>query len=258
MCGYVEQQDIHSGRSTVRESLMFSARLRLSEDIPLDKVVRLVDETLEMTELTALQHSIVGEGQGGQGLTVEQMKRLSIAVELVAAPSVLFMDEPTSGLDARAAAVVMRSIQNVVKSNRTVCITIHQPSTEIFEAFDMLILMQLGGRLTYFGPLGFESSALIVYLEAVPGVQAIRPGSNPATWMLEVTGGSMSTIYESSHADFPTLYAVSVCGGPITCSCLCVMFARSVVCSQAFRLTCLTFVCACPDSVPHRPGSCAS
>lgn len=47
--------------------------------------------------------------------------------------AVLFMDEPTSGLDARAAAVVMRSIQNVVRSNRTVCITIHQPSTEIFE-----------------------------------------------------------------------------------------------------------------------------
>ena len=57
-----------------------------------------------------------------------------------------------------------------------------QPSTEIFESFYMLLLMQLGGRLSYFGPLGFESRHLIAYLERQPGVHGIRPGSNPATW----------------------------------------------------------------------------
>ena len=57
-----------------------------------------------------------------------------------------------------------------------------QPSTEIFESFDQLLLMQLGGRLTYFGPLGFESRQLIAYLEGQPGVTPIRPGYNPATW----------------------------------------------------------------------------
>lgn len=209
VCGYVEQQDIHSGRSTVRESLVFSARLRLAADIPNAKVAQLVGEVLEMTELARLQHSIVGDGDGGQGLSVEQRKRLSIAVELVAAPAALFLDEPTSGLDARAAAIVMRTIQNVAKSNRTVVVTIHQPSTEIFESFDMLLLMQLGGRLSYFGPLGFESRHLIAYLERQPGVHGIRPGSNPATWMLEVTGGSMATIYEAADVDFPAVYAAS-------------------------------------------------
>ena len=152
------------------------------------QVTRLVDETLEMTELSRLQHGIVGEGGGGAGLSVEQRKRLSIAVELVAAPAVMFLvrplwmlwllwplpgapsaaccgccargqaapasgrcliaegaphlralprthawlgrcprsssqDEPTSGLDARAAAIVMRAIQNVAKTNRTVVVT---------------------------------------------------------------------------------------------------------------------------------------
>jgi hypothetical protein len=53
---------------------------------------------------------------------------------------------------------------------------------EIFEAFDNLVLLQRGGRLTYFGPLGFESSALIAYLQAQPGVEPILPGYNPATW----------------------------------------------------------------------------
>ncbi len=53
---------------------------------------------------------------------------------------------------------------------------------EIFEAFDHLVLLQRGGRLTYFGPLGAESTDLIAYLEGQPGVEPIQAGYNPATW----------------------------------------------------------------------------
>ncbi|KAL4442124.1 hypothetical protein ABPG77_011385 [Micractinium sp. CCAP 211/92] len=208
VCGYVEQQDVHSAGATVREALVFSARLRLTEDITMEQVLQVVDDTLEMVDLTALQGSIVGD-PGGEGLSVEQRKRLSIAVELVANPSVVFMDEPTSGLDARAAAIVMRAVKNVSLSNRTVVVTIHQPSMEIFEAFDHLVLLQRGGRLTYFGPLGVESADLIAYLEGQPGVEPIQAGYNPATWMLEVTGGSMSTVFKNSGLDFPAIYAGS-------------------------------------------------
>lgn len=70
---------------------------------------------------------------GEWGLSVEQRKRLTIAVELVANPSVVFMDEPTSGLDARAAAIVMRAVRNTVDTGRTVVCTIHQPSIHIFD-----------------------------------------------------------------------------------------------------------------------------
>ncbi len=70
---------------------------------------------------------------GESGLSVEQRKRLTIANELVANPSVIFMDEPTSGLDARAAAIVMRTVRNVGSLERVVVVTIHQPSIEIFE-----------------------------------------------------------------------------------------------------------------------------
>ena len=73
---------------------------------------------------------------GVNGLSTEQRKRLTIAVELVANPSIIFMDEPTSGLDARAAATVMRAVKNVVETGRTVVCTIHQPSIDIFEVFD--------------------------------------------------------------------------------------------------------------------------
>lgn len=74
---------------------------------PPPQVTRLVDETLEMTELTRLQHGIVGEGGGGAGLSVEQRKRLSIAVELVAAPAVMFL------VRARAAGVAAEGCRDV-------------------------------------------------------------------------------------------------------------------------------------------------
>lgn len=61
---------------------------------------------------------------------------------------------------------------------------------------DRLLLIQRGGRTTYFGPVGESSSALIGYLKSVPGTPDLTPGFNPATWMLEVTGGSMATMVE--------------------------------------------------------------
>ncbi len=209
LVGYVEQLDVHSPCITVYETLHFAGRLRLSEkDISDAQVLELIEETLSIIELGGIRDLVVGFG-GSEGLSIEQRKRLSIGVELVGNPSVLFMDEPTSGLDARAAAIVMRAVRNVANSNRTVMVTIHQPSTEIFEAFDQLVLLQRGGRLTYFGPLGEHSSELISYLESYPGVNSIRPGYNPATWMLEVTGGSMATTFKAADLDFPEEYAVS-------------------------------------------------
>lgn len=73
---------------------------------------------------------------GVSGPSTEQRRRHTIAIELVANPSIIFVDEPTTGLDARAAAVVMRRVRNVVDTERTVVCTIHQPSIDVFVAFD--------------------------------------------------------------------------------------------------------------------------
>lgn len=94
-----------------------------------------VNEVIHTIELDGIKDSLVGM-PNISGLSTEQRKRLTIAVELVANPSIIFMDEPTTGLDARAAAVVMRAVKNVVGTGRTVACTIHQPSIDIFEAFD--------------------------------------------------------------------------------------------------------------------------
>lgn len=88
-----------------------------------------------LVELNTLRNALVGS-PGVDGLSTEQRKRLTIAVELVANPSIIFMDEPTTGLDARSAAIVMRTVRNTVDSGRSVLCTIHQPSIDIFESFD--------------------------------------------------------------------------------------------------------------------------
>jgi len=97
-----------------------------------------IAQVMELVELVPLANSIVGK-PGISGLSVEQRKRLTIAVELVANPSIVFMDEPTSGLDARAAAIVMRTVRNTVNTGRTVVCTIHQPSIDIFEVCSLVV-----------------------------------------------------------------------------------------------------------------------
>ncbi|KAL9419245.1 hypothetical protein AB3S75_037074 [Citrus x aurantiifolia] len=196
--GYCEQNDIHSPNVTIYESLLYSAWLRLPKDM-------FVEEVMELVEMKALRNSLVGL-PGVDGLSTEQRKRLTIAVELVANPSIIFMDEPTSGLDARAAAIVMRTVRNTVDTGRTVVCTIHQPSIDIFEAFDELFLMKRGGQVIYAGPLGRRSHKLVEYFEAVPGVPKIRDGYNPATWVLEVSSNAVET---QLNVDFAAIYADS-------------------------------------------------
>ncbi|OVA12443.1 Glycoside hydrolase [Macleaya cordata] len=187
--GYCEQNDIHSPQVTVRESLIYSAFLRLDKEVSKEDKMIFVDEVMELVELDNLKDAIVGL-PGVSGLSTEQRKRLTIAVELVANPSIIFMDEPTSGLDARAAAIVMRTVRNTVDTGRTVVCTIHQPSIDIFEAFDELLLMKRGGQVIYYGPLGKHSNKIIEYFEAVPGVPKIKEKYNPATWMLEASSNA--------------------------------------------------------------------
>ncbi|XP_038702840.1 pleiotropic drug resistance protein 3-like [Tripterygium wilfordii] len=200
--GYCEQTDIHSPQITVEESLMFSAWLRLDPQINSKTKVEFVNKVIETIELEGIKDTLVGT-PGVNGLSTEQRRRLTIAVELVANPSIMFMDEPTTSLNARAAAIVMRAIKNIADIGRTIACTIHQPSIDIFESFDELILIKPGGNVIYSGPLGQRSRTVIEYFEGISGVPKIQNNCNPATWMLVVTS-------ESSEAelgvDFAKIY----------------------------------------------------
>lgn len=200
IAGYCEQNDIHSPNLTVYESLQYSAWLRLPAEVDVQTREMFVEEVMELVELIPLREALVGL-PGVNGLSTEQRKRLTIAVELVANPSIIFMDEPTSGLDARAAAIVMRTIRNTVDTGRTVVCTIHQPSIDIFDAFDELVLLKRGGQEIYVGPLGHNCSQLIEYFEGIRGVSKIKDGYNPATWMLEVTSASQEAALGLNFAE---------------------------------------------------------
>ncbi|KAI3945284.1 hypothetical protein MKX01_035045 [Papaver californicum] len=199
--GYCEQNDIHSPQVTVRESLIYSAFLRLDKEIKAEDKMIFIDEVMDLVELESLKDAIVGL-PGVSGLSTEQRKRLTIAVELVANPSIIFMDEPTSGLDARAAAIVMRAVRNTVDTGRTVVCTIHQPSIDIFESFDELLLMKRGGQVIYGGPLGKHSHKIVEYFEAIPGVPKIKEKYNPATWMLEVSNNAAEVRLGMDFAEY--------------------------------------------------------
>lgn len=186
---YVEQMDVHAPFATVRESLEFSAALRLPSHVTNVQRASYVTEVLELLELEDVAERKVGIAGAPDAIAPHERKRLTIGVELVSNAPVLFLDEPTSGLDSRAAAVVMRVIRNVAQTGRTVICTIHQPSAELFFAFDDLLLLQRGGWQCYFGELGRKGRALVAYLSGLPGVPPCPKGTNPSTWMLDVLQG---------------------------------------------------------------------
>eukprot|EP01062_Namystynia_karyoxenos_P051231 TRINITY_DN4012_c1_g1_i1.p1 TRINITY_DN4012_c1_g1~~TRINITY_DN4012_c1_g1_i1.p1 ORF type:complete len:1485 (+),score=432.39 TRINITY_DN4012_c1_g1_i1:120-4574(+) len=192
--GYVEQMDMHEPRCTVREALLFSAKLRLANGDPVAKV----NEVVQLLGLESVQHAMIGSDATGGGLALETRKRVTIGVELVTEPRVLFMDEPTSGLDTAGALAVLRCARAVADTGRTVVMTIHQPSTELFEMFDALCLLQKGGHSVYFGPLhkSGETSGcehLLEYFTRNSPDSGDRrylytDDQNPADFMLNVLG----------------------------------------------------------------------
>jgi ABC-type multidrug transport system ATPase subunit/ABC-type multidrug transport system permease subunit len=207
--GYVEQFDSLSAKATPREAVEFSAALRLASDISKDQREAWVNSVLEMMDLEPIQDELIGSALTG-GMSFEQRKRVSIAVELAANPSILFLDEPTTGLDSRAAQNVVKNIRAIAASGRTVVCTIHQPSEVIFESFNHLLLLKKGGQTVFFGSLGDNSRNLVEYFEAIPGVSSLPPRVNPATWMLDVIGaGTANITLTGNETDYHAHYNAS-------------------------------------------------
>ncbi|KAJ1941586.1 (ABC) transporter, partial [Kickxella alabastrina] len=162
MSGYVDQQDVHVATATVHESVMTSALLRLPRDMSLAAKEERVRDVLIDLGLWHVRDSKIGKN-GARGISGGEMRRVSIACELVTSPSIIFLDEPTSGLDAYNAFVVMDTLSKLARRySRTVICTIHQPRTDIFTMFDQLIVLA-AGQMCYSGP----ASNISTYLESI-------------------------------------------------------------------------------------------
>ncbi|KAK7736685.1 hypothetical protein SLS53_006893 [Cytospora paraplurivora] len=166
---YVTQTDILLPTLTARETLQYSADLRLPPPSTAADRMRVVEEVIMELGLKEAAGTRVGSSIH-RGLSGGEKRRVSLGVQMLANPSVLFLDEPTTGLDASSAFQLVRTLKNLAAKGRTVVVTIHQPRSEIWGLFDNLILLSRGSPvfsgpmcdcLPWFEELGFHTPAFV-------------------------------------------------------------------------------------------------
>ncbi|KAL8850319.1 MAG: hypothetical protein Q9221_004734 [Calogaya cf. arnoldii] len=179
--GYVPQDDIVLPELTVRENILHSARIRLPSNWGDEQIQKHVDILISCLQLAHVKDSLVGSA-AKPVISGGQRKRVSIGIELAAAPMALFLDEPTSGLDATSASSIMMTLKELSRLNITVITVIHQPRAEIFESLDSLLLFGKG-RVIYQGP----EREVQPYFQGL-GFTFPRAG-NPADTIMDIIAG---------------------------------------------------------------------
>ncbi|PYI00447.1 hypothetical protein BO78DRAFT_438663 [Aspergillus sclerotiicarbonarius CBS 121057] len=201
-CGFCMQQDVHEPTTTVREALQFSALLRRPAEVAREEKLAYVEQVISLLEMEKIADALVGSTGDGQ-LSVEERKRVTIGVELVAKPSaLLFLDEPTSGLDSQAAYSIVAFLQKIaVQEGVPIVCTIHQPSGVLFEMFDHIMLLAPGGRTVYFGETGAHASTVSSYFARHGAVMG--SSENPAEFIISTVQGKGSG---SDLKDWPQIW----------------------------------------------------
>ncbi|KAG5478633.1 hypothetical protein LSCM1_06036 [Leishmania martiniquensis] len=161
--GYVSQEDTLLPSLTVEQTILYAARLKLPKALSRSTVNHIVKRIIETLKLQHCSHTLIG-GEKIRGLSGGERRRVSIAVELLANPRILYLDEPTSGLDTVSAKHVVEAIVELAKDSMMrmyamhyfafrpiVIFSIHQPSQEIYELFDKVLLLSRGMSI-YCGP----------------------------------------------------------------------------------------------------------
>jgi len=151
VAAHVPQEDNQIPTLTVRECIMYSALLRLPWHWSQEMKQRRVDEVLLELGMDHVANSKVGGSAGIRGVSGGERRRVSIGMELVTNPKILFLDEPTSGLDSHTAASIMGTLTKLARNGRMVFVSIHQPSETIFRQLDQVLLLSKGSKV-YCGP----------------------------------------------------------------------------------------------------------
>ncbi|KAL0296648.1 UNVERIFIED_CONTAM: ABC transporter G family member 7 [Sesamum radiatum] len=154
---FVRQEDLFFSQLTVRETLSLAAELQLQDISSVEERDEYVNDLLFKLGLVSCADSRVGDAKV-RGISGGEKKRLSLACELIASPSVIFADEPTTGLDAFQAEKVMETLRQLAQDGHTVICSIHQPRGSVYAKFDDIVLLT-EGTLVYAGPARDESLA---------------------------------------------------------------------------------------------------
>jgi ABC transport system ATP-binding/permease protein len=181
--GYVPQDDIIHRELTVYRTLYYVAKLRLSQDVTRTEINQIIEEVLDVTGLTERRDVPINQLSGGQ------RKRVSIAVELITKPSVIFLDEPTSGLDPATEEKIMTLFRQIAESGRTVILTTH--AMENVKLFDKIVLL-MRGKLVFYG----RPDEALKYLNAGSFKDLYDKLEEPVDRKLKQNGGSRQQITE--------------------------------------------------------------
>ncbi|XP_037410950.1 ABC transporter G family member 7-like [Triticum dicoccoides] len=186
---YVRQEDIFFSQLTVRETLSLAAELQLPDTMSPERKEKYVNDLLFRLGLVNSADSIVGDAKV-RGISGGEKKRLSLACELIASPSVIFADEPTTGLDAFQAEKVMETLRQLAEDGHTVICSIHQPRGSVYSKFDDIVLLS-EGEVVYMGPAKEEPLKYFASL----GYQC-PDHENPAEFLADL----ISTDYSSAES----------------------------------------------------------
>jgi ABC-type multidrug transport system ATPase subunit len=167
---------------------------RLPQDLPSSAKEERVSEIMRVLGLHHICESVVGSEEK-RGISGGQKKRLSIGVEIIHMPEMIFLDEPTTGLDSAIAYEVMYAVRQIANQNRTILCTIHQPSKITFELFDKVMLLG-EGQMFYYG----KRDAIINYFVNSVYSFPFKYGSNPADYIIAISCQALSPSAASSSA----------------------------------------------------------
>ncbi|XP_049868321.1 ATP-binding cassette subfamily G member 4-like [Pectinophora gossypiella] len=186
LCSYIMQDDLLQPRLTVVESMRIAADLKLGKELGKAEKELIVEEILQTLGLWDHRQTMSERLSGGQ------LKRLSVALELVNNPPIIFLDEPTTGLDVVSIRQLVVLLRLLSRQGRTIICTIHQPSASLFALFDRVYVVARG-MCCYQG----AAPLLVPFLSEVGHVCPTT--HNPADFVLETLVTDMEAAAQTSE-----------------------------------------------------------
>ncbi|KIY73714.1 P-loop containing nucleoside triphosphate hydrolase protein [Cylindrobasidium torrendii FP15055 ss-10] len=184
---YVTQTDVLLPTLTVRETLMYAAELRLPASVNREQRKRLVEEVIMELGLKECANTTVGDGFRRRGCSGGERRRVSVGIQLLGSPSLIYLDEPTTGLDSTSAYNLVKTLKSIAGKGRTIILSIHQPSPGIFFMLDRVALLAQG-QMVYTGRVDEVMPWFETLLPPLP------PHVNPADYLINAAAIDVRTV----------------------------------------------------------------